>query len=294
MIKPALARALQAGLLSLTFLGIVQAQPQTPQIGSKLTGLPEQDYAWIGERIYQNECAGQTRYLTHWGKGEAFPSFGIAHFIWFPKGVDAPFEETFPALFDFLMKTSTPQTSAPPSWLASLWSQNGAQTAGFDAPWQSKIQFEQAGSSPEMAALRDWLSQTRREQAEFVVQSFHTRWQQTVQTKAQAEQQSLQQKLSRLMQFKAGTFAIVDYFNFKGIGGNDKEQYQGVGWGLIEVLQQMPAALFNQPDNVLLLQGFVESAKQRLQTRVDLAPAERAESRWLAGWFKRLDGYLNE
>jgi hypothetical protein len=288
VIKRVLKRYVHACLLSGCLILCLPVSLQA-KAADALSTLTQQDYAWIGERIYQNECAGQARYLTHWGKGEDFPSFGIAHFIWFPQGVEAPFEETFPALFAFLSEIST-----PPAWLAAYWLQSIQKQTPFDAPWQNKTQFEQAGSSPELVALRDWLGATRSEQAAFVVQSFHNRWQHALQNRPETEKQQLSQKISRLMQFKAGTFLVIDYFNFKGIGGNNKEKYQGVGWGLIDVLQHMPAALFNQPDNVLLLQGFVESAKQRLQTRVDLAPADRAESRWLTGWFKRLDGYLNE
>lgn len=289
MIKTALLRALQAGLLSLAFWGVTPALAESPQIWLKQTGLAEQDYAWIGERIYQNECAGQARYLTHWGKGEDFPSLGIAHFIWFPKGVDAPFEETFPELFVYLNQRST-----PPAWLSALWTQSGHNTTQFDAPWQNPIQFEQAGSSNEMTELRDWLLATRSQQAGFVVRGFEQRWQQTVQALPQTQAHALNAKIQRFLQFKAGTFAVIDYFNFKGIGGNAKEQYQAYGWGLIEVLQAIPEHSFNQPDDHALLKAFVESAKQRLQGRVKLAPPNRNESRWLDGWFKRLEGYLNE
>ena len=45
----------------------------------------------IGKRIWANECAGTISGLTSWNKGEAFPSLGIAHFIWYPPGKRGPF-----------------------------------------------------------------------------------------------------------------------------------------------------------------------------------------------------------
>jgi hypothetical protein len=251
--------------------------------------LKDADYRWIGQRIYQNECAGQERYLTHWGEGEEFPSLGIAHFIWFPKGVDTPFEETFPDLFAYLSQSTT-----PPAWLSALWTQSGQKTTQFDAPWPTQTHFEQAWSSIEMTELRGWLLATRSQQAGFVVRGFERRWQQTLHALPPKQAHALNAKMRRFLQFKAGTFAVIDYFNFKGIGSNAKERYQGYGWGLIEVLQAIPDRFFNQPDDHALLKAFVESAKQRLQGRVERAPPKRNEARWLTGWFKRLDGYLHE
>lgn len=256
---------------------------------SSFASLSSADYQWIGQRIYQNECAGQPRYLTHWGKGEEFPSLGIGHFIWLPKGVNVPFEQTFPKLFDFV-SASKPA----PVWLQALRKQSHS-SAVFFAPWSNRQQFEQAWSDSELSSLRDWLLQTQELQARFIVQSFETRWQNAMQAFSVEEQQRLSHELVKLTRFKQGLFAAIDYFNFKGIGGNPKEQYQGEGWGLIEVLQTLNQHV--DSDNLTepqRLKAFVNSAKQRLKLRVKLAPQERNESRWIPGWFKRLDGYLIE
>ena len=50
----------------------------------------------LGNRIWKNECAGSTRGLVSWNAGEAFPSLGIGHFIWYPAGVQEAFDESFP------------------------------------------------------------------------------------------------------------------------------------------------------------------------------------------------------
>jgi hypothetical protein len=74
--------------------------------------------------------------------------------------------------------------------------------------------------------------------------------------------------------------------HFKGDGSNLAERYAGVGWGLLQVLQDMPA------QGTSPLADFVTSAKAVLARRVANAPPERNEQRWLAGWNNRLGTYL--
>lgn len=255
--------------------------PNSQPISEAIASLTHEDYRWIGQRIYANECASDPRYLTYWGKGEAFPSFGIGHFIWFPAGIDAPFIESFPDMVAFVSRQV-----APPLWLQQL--------KPLHAPWQSKSQFEQAWSGRELTELRDWLLKTQSQQAQFIVQAFETRWLNRLSALSIEKQTNLTLKLSRLMASKEGTFAAIDYFNFKGIGGNTKEQYQNEEWGLISVLRQMPAPQQAAISSKQTVQQFVKAAKQRLTLRTQLAPKERNEQRWLKGWFKRLDGYLLE
>ena len=64
--------------------------------------LSESQLSWVGERIFQNECAGKHECLVHWNQGEAFPSLGIGHFIWYPAGVEGRFTESFPDLIRFM------------------------------------------------------------------------------------------------------------------------------------------------------------------------------------------------
>src|SRR5688572_23162796 len=55
----------------------------------------------VGRKVWQNESGGKRDGLTAWNVGENFPSLGIGHFIWYPKGVNGPFEESFPKLIEF-------------------------------------------------------------------------------------------------------------------------------------------------------------------------------------------------
>jgi hypothetical protein len=82
----------------------------------------------------------------------------------------------------------------------------------------------------------------------------------------------------------AGTFALIDYVNFKGEGVLQTERYRGTGWGLMQVLEGME----EDGDPV---RGFVESAVRVLERRVRNAPPERGEERWLEGWRARVRRY---
>jgi len=281
--------------ICLLAFSIAKAQDASQPLLTALTQLTEADYAWIGAKIYQNEAASNPKYLTHWGKGEDFPSFGIAHFIWFPnistlqggtKKSPPPYQETFPAMFAFVSKKSP-----PPIWLQQLWKQSlQSSNQAFDAPWQTKVQFDAVQSSNNMQSLRQWLLNTQTHQARFIVKGFQQRWADETASLSTKRLERLNQRLNNMMAFKKGLFSVVDYFNFKGLGNNLKEQYQGQSWGLISILEGMPHVVFEEDDHKMLM-AFIASAKKQLQQRTELAPKERNESRWLKGWFKRLDGY---
>src|SRR5689334_17000237 len=71
------------------------------------------DATHIGHKVWQNECAGSVEGLVSWNSGEAFPSLGIGHFIWYPEGKPGPFEESFPKLVALLKERGT----KVPAWL---------------------------------------------------------------------------------------------------------------------------------------------------------------------------------
>ncbi len=81
-----------------------------------------------------------------------------------------------------------------------------------------------------------------------------------------------------------GKFALIDYVNFKGEGVNPDERYNGRGWGLLQVLEGMS----DQGDAV---HAFSKSAESALALRVQNAPPQRNEGRWLLGWKKRVTNY---
>lgn len=241
--------------------------------------LTPQDIDWIGHQIYQNETGGNPKHLTFWSKDEAFPSFGIGHFIWTRSDQDVPFEQTFPAMVKYVSKQGP--LSKPPKWLRNL--------SPFDPPWPNKQAFDADFDSPRMQKMRQWLLSTEREQTQFILHRFEQKLNQALNRLSITDKWKAKETIGLMSTHKYGMYALIDYFNFKGLGNNPKETYQGKGWGLIDVLLAMPSVR-----NQDVLTDFVNTAKQILKRRTQLAPAGKNEKRWLPGWYKRLDGYLHQ
>lgn len=231
------------------------------------------DYAWLADRIYQNEANRNPKYLAYWSASEPFPSFGIGHFIWLPKTLEVPFTETFPQMAAYVS-----QFKPMPDWLAKL--------EPFNPPWRTRSLFYHPDAETQLAELRSWLAQTKVEQAQFIVLQLQHRLTVALAKLPVDTSKKLIQRLEILSRSKNGLFAIIDYYNFKGMGLNDQERYQGQGWGLLDVILSMP-------DNAITVRGFTVAGKQVLALRVGKAPEGKNESRWLKGWYKRLDGYLD-
>jgi len=231
----------------------------------------------LAQKIESNETAGKDEYLTYWSKNEAFPSLGIGHFIWFPRGKSQVYKQTFPQLVAHLSKTST-----PPTWLAEL--------KPFVCPWQTRQQFYADFNRPKLTQLRNWLRQTKLQQVSFIYQRFLTELNLAKSTLLTTESNQFDTNLKQLLQHPNALFAVIDYANFKGIGSNQLEVYEkegkGVGWGLIDVILAIP----NKKN--INLEDFVTAAKFILKRRAEHAPKDKNEKRWLKGWYKRINNYL--
>lgn len=222
----------------------------------------------IGRRVWQNECGGTRDGLTSWNTGEAFASLGIGHFIWYPKGGDGPFEESFPALAKFLASRGT----NVPDWLRG------------DCPWKTRGEFLAEFHSPRMESLRELLASTVSLQSEFLAQRMRAAMPKMLSAAPAGDRAKVKANFDRLAASGAGTFALIDYVNFKGEGTNPKERYHGQGWGLLQVLTAMDES-GNAPA------AFGKAAAATLERRVKNAPAERNEGRWLPGWKNRVRAY---
>jgi len=109
-------------IISLT-IGIISCSPSRAQQPTAQTNPPTSiatpsaiklstsQKSAIGRKIWQNESAGKVTGLTHWNDGEEFPSMGIGHFIWYPKGFNGRWTETFP---EFVVETSYQLSPIPP------------------------------------------------------------------------------------------------------------------------------------------------------------------------------------
>lgn len=228
----------------------------------------------IGLKVWQNECRGTLDGLISWNENEEFPSLGIGHFIWYPENTPKKFTETFPALVDFLVEKLKDTDKEIPSWIKSK--------KGF--PWKTREEFLKEKRSKKMLQLRDLLSDTLELQISFLLERFKL---------AEAElapHLSEMQKayLEKLKGSEKGAYALIDYSHFKGTGLSEAERYRGEGWGLLQVLQQMPDGLNDDQ----LIQEFVTGGKKVLARRVKNAPIHRKEEQWLKGWNQRLETYL--
>jgi len=237
--------------------------------------ITKQEASRIGELIFFNECAGDEALLTSWNSGEAFPSLGIGHFIWYPAGSDGPYKESFPELIWFI-ETSGVDV---PDWLT--------EAINSGAPWRTRSVFLNAQNSQQMQELRSLLSQTKSIQTDFMIRRLHRALPRMLASVPRAEQQFIRQQFDRVAATPMGYYPLVDYVNFKGEGAQSTERYQGHGWGLLQVLQHM----HEQSDEKPVLTAFADAALSVLKRRIQLAPPERNEQRWLLGWKKRIDTY---
>lgn len=237
--------------------------------------LSHSDALKIGKRVWQNECGGTISGLTSWNQGEDFASLGIGHFIWYPKGRRGPFEESFPKLVSFVSSRG----AKLPAFLLDAG-------RGQPCPWNSRAAFQQAQNSVEMNQLRRFLTDTVDLQAEFLVARLEAALPKMLAEAAPADRTNVQKQYERLTKTPQGCYALIDYVNFKGEGVLNTERYHGQGWGLLQVLEAMQGNSDSGAPN-----EFARAAKAVLTRRVQNAPADRHESRWLTGWLRRVNSY---
>ncbi|WP_203300456.1 hypothetical protein [Marinobacter sediminum] len=230
---------------------------------------------WVGAQIFRNECAGKLECLVHWNEGEDFPSLGIGHFIWYPKGVEGRFVESFPALIQYM----TQRQVAMPEWLRKL--------DPMDAPWPDRKAFLAAEDSVEIAELQAFLAGSQGLQAEFIVRRAKESLEKVVSAAPEPEQDSVRKRLKALAATPGGIYALMDYVNFKGEGISAMERYNGQGWGLLQVLLEMEPQTAERP----ALMNFREAAGRVLTRRAENAENPIEKERWLSGWLKRLETY---
>ena len=247
--------------------------PTGPDVDVSLA-LTSAQLDWVGQQIFRNECAGRFQCLVHWNDGEAFPSLGIGHFIWYPEGVEGRFVESFPALMEYMEQR---QVNIP-EWLRAL--------EPFDAPWREKADFLAVDDSPRVAELREFLAGTQGIQAEFIFRRARKSLGKIIEAAPDDQKPEIAARLESLSQTPGGVYAIIDYVNFKGEGLSPTERYEVQGWGLLQVLLEMSES----PDQSALVK-FREAADTVLTRRADNAENPIERERWLPGWRKRLETY---
>jgi len=221
----------------------------------------------IGHKIWFNESCNDPNKLLFWNPKEEFPSFGIGHFIWLPCSCNARFEQTFPALIDFMVSKKI----VIPSWLDPKF-----------FPWNNREDFMQKRSSDQSRELQQLLLHTLDTQVEFMVHRLET----ALKSDAIKNNKQLLKQFNLLLQTPQGIFALIDYTNFKGTGLNANERYDNKGWGLVHVLESTHS---NDPGTAL--KQFITQAESLLRLRVKNSPPERNEAQFLTGWLSRIHMY---
>jgi hypothetical protein len=226
----------------------------------------------IGRKIWQNECAGSIDGLMTWNAGEEFPSIGIGHFIWYPAGFKGRFEESWPSFVVFAR-------------------QRGAELPALareaHSPWSHKAEFQKDFKSMRSTALRTWLAGNVGLQTDFIIARSHAALGKILAAAPASEKSRIEANYRKVSTTSQGTYALIDYVNFKGEGTQVAERYKGQGWGLMQVLGGMKEA----PAGAPAAREFAASAKRILSRRIANSPPARGENRWEDGWHNRCDTY---
>lgn len=241
-------------------------------LNAEAATLSEGQKAAVGRKIWQNESAGKVSGLTMWNAGEEFPSLGIGHFIWYPANFKGRFSESWPGFISFAKARGA---HLPAVALFSA------------APWNTRSEFQKDFNSTRMTNLRKWLAANVSLQTEFIVAHSHAALPKILAAAPPGERGKIEANYRKVATSPQGTYALIDYVNFKGEGTQPSERYNGQGWGLMQVLGGMK----DSAEGPTAAKEFAASAKRVLARRVANSPAARGEARWLPGWQNRCDTY---
>jgi len=203
-------------------------------------------------------------------------SLGIGHFIWYPAGAKDGFEESFPKF----LKYAKASGERLPGWLDKIPSP--------PCPWRSQEEFAASSQDKRLTELKKFLIRTKTLQSAFIIKSLDDALPLILKSIPKEKRDRVVTRFNRVAATSEGIYALADYVNFKGLGIISSERYQGTGWGLLQVLENM------KNDERYALEAFVRSANAVLENRVKNAPVNRDEKKWLPGWQSRINSYLKK
>ncbi len=228
----------------------------------------------IGRKIWHNESGGTITGLTQWNDGEEFPSLGIGHFIWYPAGFHGRWTESFPLFIRYAQQRGS---RGIPAWV--IKSQH--------CPWPNKAAFQRDFNGARLTSLRKYLANNVALQTDFIVATSRQALPKIMASAPAAQRARIRANYQKVSSTPNGTYALIDYVNFKGDGTNPTERYKGQGWGLMWVLMEMRDVPAGQPAAA----EFAAAAKRCLDRRIRNSPPARGETRWKAGWHNRCNSY---
>ena len=229
----------------------------------------------IGEKIFKNEADGIKKDLVYWNKGENFPSLGIGHFIWYKQGEPGIFEESFPQLVEFLKSKNVK--------LPKIMAENKY------SPWKDRQELINLKTKKipdtDIEELTNFLYENKDLQIMFIFKRLESSLEKML--AVSNDRENVRKQFYRVASSPNGLYPLIDYVNFKGEGTNPKERYNGQGWGLLQVLENMKGTETGKS----ALTEFSNSAKFVLQRRVNNSDPSKNERKWLQGWFNRCNTY---
>ena len=229
----------------------------------------------IGEKIFKNEAAGKKENLVYWNEGENFPSLGIGHFIWYKQGEPGIFEESFPQLVEFLKSKNVK--------LPKIMAENKY------SPWKDRQELINLKTKKipdtDIEELTNFLYENKDLQIMFIFKRLESSLEKML--AVSNDRENVRKQFYRMASSPNGLYPLIDYVNFKGEGTNPKERYNGQGWGLLQVLENMKGTETGKS----ALTEFSNSAKFVLQRRVNNSDPSKNERKWLQGWFNRCNTY---
>ena len=229
----------------------------------------------IGKKIFKNEAGGIKKDLVYWNKGENFPSLGIGHFIWYKQGEPGIFEESFPQLVEFLKSKNVK--------LPKIMAENKY------SPWKDRQELINLKTKKipdtDIEELTNFLYENKDLQIMFIFKRLESSLEKML--AVSNDRENVRKQFYRVASSPNGLYPLIDYVNFKGEGTNPKERYNGQGWGLLQVLENMKGTETGKS----ALTEFSNSAKFVLQRRVNNSDPSKNERKWLQGWFNRCNTY---
>jgi hypothetical protein len=234
----------------------------------------EQDAKKLGMVIWNNEADKRVDLLAYWGSYSSFPEIGIGHYIWYPQGQTGPYTAQFPPLCAYLQECGVHF----PQWLLEAYLAGGA-------PWQTREEFMY--DTQRTNELRQFLAATVDLQTQFMIKRLEDEWKDILATAPSEHRAQMQLYFDLMRSSLLGTYALVDYLNFKGNGLNPREERNGHRFGLLQVMLDMPDGL--TAENVT--KAFAICAARRLVNYIGHFGPEYRPVKFLAGWVKRVSTY---
>ena len=227
----------------------------------------------VADRIFKNEAGGKKENIVYWNTGEDFPSLGIGHFIWYRAGQRGKFAESFPQLVAYYRAHDIKLPKIIEENEYSPW-------ANSDELFRLKRIMDN-----DITELTNFLYNTKDIQVAFIFERLENSLEKMMAISDNPE--NVKKQFYRVANSPNGLYPLIDYVNFKGEGTNPKERYNGQGWGLLQVLENMKGTEIGKA----ALTEFSNSAKFVLQRRVNNSDPSKNEKKWLQGWFNRCNTY---